>query len=90
MIYFAGPSEAVKQVRVKLTPPVLWREKRPPCGIGLMIKEVLKELDFFVTGGVDRTHLHFFSTNNGRKMLCLAIITKKFIQPYGNFFHIFR
>ena len=35
-ICFAGLSEAVKQVRVKLPPPpVLWREKQPPCGIGL-------------------------------------------------------
>ena len=34
-ICFIGPSEAGKEVRVKLTPPVLWREKYPPCGIGL-------------------------------------------------------
>jgi len=35
-ICLKGPSEAVKKVRVKLTPPpMLWREKYAPCGIGL-------------------------------------------------------
>ena len=46
-ICFAGPSEAVKQVRVKLTPfPVLWREKRPPCGIGLK-RDLKQKIRFF-------------------------------------------
>ena len=36
-ICLIGPSEAVKEVRVELTPPpMLWREKYPPCGIGLI------------------------------------------------------
>ena len=34
-ICFAGPSEAFKQVRVKLTPPCAVEGKTPPCRIGL-------------------------------------------------------
>ena len=42
-ICLVGPSEAVKKVWVKLTPsPMLRREKRPPCGIGLNFNSIEK------------------------------------------------